>query len=1222
MSIKDRNYFKNVLENDGLNELISRIKYWKYEEYNYTAQPIKTSLTPDGSPYLSAQYILLNNDEELRRYTEYVSNSGNYDLPISVTNRTQSPLLITIRNIQVCIKTFLSFLLNELKFEVLKYITNYSDVLPMNTLKRLQSFFINNDSELLFNSETKRESGMTIDMLKYVECVSNYSNGLICNNELERINLPYDLSRLKLQTMLTPTNIKRGVRNTPLQKLYDLHYVEYLYNNAFYQITSAGETGKLSMEFMIEGINPPPGFVPGVQVVNNITPFNFNPDGDWRTHINNVLSPANIQLAATDLQQKQAIMENNTTNTVSDNYRNLRKSIILNANMYALLAVTEEITKINPDGPNGPNGPKLDITDVQPNNTVYYYIEVDIIPNDIYISQIRRQLINPRNLLFTGVPGVGIQPAITDKYKYFKLFSDKKFMMYNIRIKNNFYKFRLTFSQNANGVYNYDESIDMTVELLYNNNSFNQDKLRRILIKIEVIDPLIQQSRLALKTVTPKYMNLNIYKYFYTTNCENITNSGIIQHANNEYKYLEKISISDTPLSLTTLENLVLLESFFLDSTIDEIWNSYETVYDALRREGLMLKDKLYNYTTYHIKQNKKDRISADYVEDKRMVNKRRFISLIIYLIRTCTSIKAYVTKIRDTELKKVVDIFSPNFLGPTQFNVESTDFNVDFDDIPGRFQLKIEPLMQLFYTYQPNDPNHLCQSEYFDNIMNGYYVYVLYKYLFSKEAAQQPEEAKYQINNIQQLQNIFKFTIKLSQDVVQNRVKNWATGIFEPPVQPPTNVQIQNLTRIKLVNNGPIPLDAPYEHWSSGLDPFGRTYYQKTAVAPVPGLEPPNVPALSDSSIIQWDDPRIYKDFKTTNEGLRIIYSMTAEDIMVGDTLLRYYSYLSEFETAGQISTEQIPPIPPFPPIGWQWKLPYIYKNDITQAYNNALEAAKQTAIQILNEYYTAGGFDIEPEIEEIDNLVATNPEPIYAIALYVNTKLRDIYFTDQTSYPELKAMVDKYDNAENTATTYFNEITNFNITNTAIANNSSLTTPDYNDAYREHITRAYIPMIVENEKLNQDVIRIAINTAQKMLKQFGLINKHFDPKYTIEKQNVPNARAAAAGAPAVPPVNNYIILPYGGTHDKFPNYIEKCIPDVNDFLADYVFDDRTNDASTITMNNTSVCDELSKIINTIQTTTTGNKISALPVNTLDDVSLMIKLGNEFRNTSASVNK
>ena len=233
----NQNYFKNLLDNDGLNELIARIEYWKYEAYNYLAQPTQTiNANANESPYSPDQYILLNNDEELRRYTEYSANSDNENLPISVTNRTQSPLLITIRNIQLCIKTLISFLLNELKFEVLKYISVYSDVRPINTLKNLQSFFINDNTELLFNSETKRESKLTIDMLKYVECISNYSNGSICNNELNRVNLPYDLSRSKLQTVLSPNNIKGGIRKTPLQKLYDLRYVEYLYNNTFYHI--------------------------------------------------------------------------------------------------------------------------------------------------------------------------------------------------------------------------------------------------------------------------------------------------------------------------------------------------------------------------------------------------------------------------------------------------------------------------------------------------------------------------------------------------------------------------------------------------------------------------------------------------------------------------------------------------------------------------------------------------------------------------------------------------------------------------------------------------------------------------------------------------------------------------------------------------------------------------------------------------------------------------
>ena len=1198
MPIKNQNYFKNLLDNDGLNELIARIEYWKYEAYNYLAQPTQTiNANANESPYSPDQYILLNNDEELRRYTEYSANSDNENLPISVTNRTQSPLLITIRNIQLCIKTLISFLLNELKFEVLKYISVYSDVRPINTLKNLQSFFINDNTELLFNSETKRESKLTIDMLKYVECISNYSNGSICNNELNRVNLPYDLSRSKLQTVLSPNNIKGGIRKTPLQKLYDLRYVEYLYNNTFYHII--GETGKISMEFMIGGTNPPPV----APIVNNITPFNFNPvldpNNNWKTQINAVLSPANIQTAENELRQKQNDMENNTTNTVADNYQNLRKAIMLNANIYALLAVTEAITKTNPDGPNGPNGPKIDITDVQPKDTIYYYIEVDIIPNDIYLKVIERQLINPRNPLFRGT--AGSQPAISDKYKYVQLFSDKKFMIYNIRIKNNIYNFRLSFSQNANGVYNYDESVEMNVELLYNDTTFNQDKLRRIPINIEVIDPLIQQSRLGLKTVTPKYINLNIYKYFYTTNCENITNQGIIQHANNEYKYLEKISISDTPISLTTMENLILLESFFVDSTIDEIWNSYETGYDALRREGVMLKDKIYNYTTYHIKPNKKDRISADYIEDKRMVIKRRFISLIIYLIRTCASIKASVANIQDTEVKKVVDTFSLIVLGEKPFEVESTDFNVEFDDIHGRFLLKIEPLIRLFETYPQNDPNNLCQSGYFDKIMNGYYVYVIYKYLSSKEV-QVPEV---EINNIQQLQNIFKFTIKLPQDVVQNRVKKWATGIFEPPGQPPTDVQIQNLVRIKLINNGPEPLEAPYEHWSSGLDPFGRTYYQKTAGAPNPALEPPNVPALPDNTIIQWEDPRNSKILNTTNEGLRIIYSMIAEDIIVDATFIRYYSYLTSDQR------DNIPPIPPFPPIGWQWKLPYISNDKITNVYNNALEAAKQMAIEILNKYSTRG-IDIDQAKREIDDSIETNPEPIYAIALLVNNKLRDIYTDDPTNYPELEDLVNKYNTAENTATNYINETTNININNAAaLAYDPAFTPADYNDRYQEHISQKHRIVIVENEKLNQDVIRAAINAAQTQLKNIGFINKQFDPKYTIERQNAPNTEV---------PVNNYIILPYGGNTDKFPNYIEKCIPDINDFFADSVFDERTNDASTITMNDSSICDELSKIINNIQTTTTGKQISGLPSNTLDDSSIMIKVGNEFRKTASKL--
>ena len=60
---------------------------------------------------------------------------------------------------------------------------------------------------------------------------------------------------------------------------------------------------------------------------------------------------------------------------------------------------------------------------------------------------------------------------------------------------------------------------------------------------------------------------------------------------------------------------------------------------------------------------------------------------------------------------------------------------------------------------------------------------------------------------------------------------------------------------------------------------------------------------------------------------------------------------------------------------------------------------------------------------------------------------------------------------------------------------------------------------------------------------------------------------------------------------------YIVNSIPDVNEFLSDYIFSYDDISENTIIINDNEVCDTLSKILNDMNTSTSSqNKFSAFP--------------------------
>ena len=899
--------------------------------------------------YDSGQYIFIDREESRIYYSktqtksESKPNDSQNMISYQSLDTKLQPYMNIVINGHVCMKTFLSYFLNELKFALLTaYSQNNKDNAPSSILNILNLFFINNNTEISLNNQAKIDSNLTQLVLENIKDTQNYTNGIICNNILKEVKLPYDLSISHLEKEIY-NKIKTFTSKDNeiiFKSLFFISYIRLLYNGNYYLITRNKTKYYMYFSFIrlpsLDIMIKRPGMK---ELIDNIPTdiknsvfqpeseyslynINFNKKTDptkWNDSYNKITTRNNF---TEQFLNNMSIQLNNSKEESDKNYGNkymlFMYAVHYNIQVKSILYLMDTInlliqTRININSLFYNVSSQIFITTLFPSLNILtkygkeydsFYFNIDK-PTKYYLQSIREQLIPSTNYQyrepFSGINNLVINPYLSapnmiptlqspNKYKDdFDNVNIDYYITY-IRILENNYKCKLWFitDKNASSL-----SFDLNIPILYNNLKITQDRLKNIPITVNF---KINLTNYVLKNTNEMSFPNALYKYLYIEECKEPTNLGIIQQVQTEYTYFDKLlKFDDSYINskLSKLENIVLFQSFVKDETINELWNIYSKDYNIFVDDNTkQLNNIIYNNTTYHKKQlsdyNADNPELNTYIEDMRMINKRRFISLLILTVRYYTYILFILTNIEKKSnnyvqfiksidngsmknIKQHISLFKMNNSAQmiALLNINLNDYNKQGNnnnntDISDIIHDKLRNIMTIALPKKnsatlgvTNPLNHknviYCSyPEYFNNITNGTYLFEIYR--FYSNLSIQSNIDKNDDNNIiytdlpfaisdtsssdNDLQNIFTFTGRyLSKEVILTRTIQWVTGVYEAPRQPPTNHQIPIMIDLKMISEHDIMSLNTYKgiandfineyiYWGTGVDPFLRRFY------------------------------------------------------------------------------------------------------------------------------------------------------------------------------------------------------------------------------------------------------------------------------------------------------------------------------------------------------------------------------------------------------------
>lgn len=820
----------SFLGNIGFKEMIDQLFFVNTDEnYNIETftQPVYNDLIAEleGAPQQQPiRYFIIENDEQNALFDEYIHHLHKtvnnirsvrifYRRPLNISN-----IKYTFIKTQLTIKTFVSLLLTAVKFQLFELIEQTLGNIDstylgyMNLL--LSKFFIHHNTELLYNERQIKETepkmmfpttskipfdNLIVILKQYIGYTSRYINGSKCGvNSLTRIYLPYDLSRKKFQRFLDALTMNQIIRfqfrTNPYQELYDIYFLTYLYENQYYEIY-CNDKGKIYMRFHLE--------------TDNEGPFDFS-----TTSIpiyQNQITQYERELA----QLKNNIMNEDDLSRIKYNndayieYYNLSSSIARNKAIIQVIRSIQSRTR--------PPSNTVNVVNAIPEK--FYDIEVDSFPSKKDIGDIRRVLTDKSKFLPRQ------QPGVTPSNLYYEQFQQNKYKIIFILIQNFKYYIFIDFEE-------YRQTFKVVMPLSYKDVIITQNTYRKIPIQLKYISPF--------NNVNSDYISID-YMFYNNTESSMIcdtypyTTLGLIQNDNQENNYFNKLlQLSQVDFQKKcSLENLVLFQSFIKEEYIDRYWFHLNGLYRVATQPPNpplppRMNDEIYRYKYITYTQPSTNSLNEEtYLEEKRIVVKRRVISLVLYFLKHLYKIKVKLEQndIDREKLNAQNRLYYDEILALKNiFNQILTDLEYynEIKDISelNRFVDNLVAKLDDIFTVQI----HLVvglRIDFFDNLMNGYYFFLIYHFYSTYMPFQQQvtdvdiTSDAYSSSDMINAQDVSIFTGALTRQIIEQRLIRWITGLIYLSDNPPLPQQILVMINKQLISvslNQTIEIKYPFE--------------------------------------------------------------------------------------------------------------------------------------------------------------------------------------------------------------------------------------------------------------------------------------------------------------------------------------------------------------------------------------------------------------------------
>ena len=1278
----------SFLGNIGLKEVIEQVFFENTDNiYNVETftQPVYNDLLAqlEGAPQPAIQYFIIDNDEQNALFDQYIhylhrtlnniqSMRISYRRPPNISN-----IKYTFIKTQLTIKLFISLLLTAVKFQLIgliKQTLGNIDTTYLNYIILLLSkFFIQHNTVLVYNERQLKDTepkmifptttkipfdNLIVILKQYIGYTSRYMNGSKCGvNSLSRIYLPYDISRTKFQQFINALTMNKipkfQSRTNPYQKLYDIYFLTYLYENQYYEIycsDKASDKGRIYMRFHLETDSDGP-----FDISTTSIPIYQNQIAQYEEQLT---------------QLKNDIMNEDDLSRIKYNHNAYSQYYNLSSSLARNKAILQVIRNIRPG--TRPRSDTVNVVSAVPEK--FYDIEINKFPSKKDYGDIRRILTDKSKFLPSQ------QPGVTPPTLYYELFQEKKYKIIFILIEKLKYHLFIDFEK-------YRQTFKVEMPLNYKDVIITQNTYRKIPIQLKYTSPF--------NNTGSEYISINYMFYNNTESSSEIcetypyTTLGLIQNNNQDNNYLNKLLLLSQAdfQKKCSLENLVLVHTFVKDEYIDRFWfylnNLYRIAVNPPNPPVLpIMNDEIYRYKyiTYTQPSTTSSADEETYLEEKRIVIKRRVISLVLYLLKHLYKIKIKLdqndiareklnaeNRLYYDEILALKNIFNQMLTDAEYYNEikDMSELNRFVDNLVAKlnniFMVQLQTVVGL-------------SIDFFDKLMNGYYFFLIYHFYSSYMPSQQLVTT-----DVGSEIDVSTFTGTLTQQIIEQRLIRWVTGLIYVPDDPPLPQQILEMINKQLISlslNQTIEIKYPFETyvnrnnmieylsnnthiWSSILyksvwikmseniisrpiylrvyNSQNNTFVNNTADAEINGYseEKYNTNNIQEIDIENNDNKKLYlsedffqrlstyyNEFITipmlipptnrdlvdifnhsntkivqlndplydySDEVLRIIYSVVSDMIYVGDCYFRCYIQIKPSEAYPK---ENI--------TSWRWDLPFSMKEtDLVRIYKElvaeSLDISKNIFKSRIYTYY----------LKNIDDLLR-NPnvvnEKIEIFNQWFDNCVNHLQKRKKTNQIYTIAKLLKY------ALQHVDDINDITRTSDAfiLPEKDSYSPEDYRD-----YTLGYITKLEERHTSNIDndevrsIYRETINlNHQRIHRENTQMNQE------LIRQIIVVAREKLKNLGYINDVHfniedldillpypfKYVISPTTRVKEEYKNYIVNGVSDEIDFIEDYVLNANAND---IIVSDSNICVELSKIVNDTQLT---SEISAFPRNEIMD--------------------